>query len=469
SERVSARGGGSGTASSPFNSTTGSLLSASWPSILWPDADNAHHDVLASPQLPRPESPPSLPQEILDWLCTCHRAGLDSSSSENTLVDEEDDEGNVPLPALEERGVVPTIKIQRTISDPHRSFNDATRPGRLSPPPTQLFTVTKERHTPAQSVTPSLRMQSNSPEPYSSPATIAMSPLRAIKSEILVYSRDNNAGGPRLDQRSRSPTCTLQPWDASSNRANVTSCNDTSDGITGSFSQVPAGRFSMQEWRPFRRQAGPAGPLTRIDETSVGQHWTGLTPPTIGQTAAATKNGAEVSNEAEGAAELASDTLLWTTTATANLPYPRPTTVPSTGPLLSPAEPPSASGPAPGRSTAPVRFTARKKHACPFPGCGRTFPRQYNLQSHLFCHTKERPQRCEACGAAFARRHDLRRHVHALHDPTRAHGCTRCTTSFPTAALLKKHRAATGHLDTASRCPVVEGKDVIVVDSEIDR
>ncbi|KAI9337525.1 hypothetical protein BDR26DRAFT_980667, partial [Obelidium mucronatum] len=51
----------------------------------------------------------------------------------------------------------------------------------------------------------------------------------------------------------------------------------------------------------------------------------------------------------------------------------------------------------------------QKTFPCLFPGCFKVFPRAYNLKSHSYCHSGERPHQCSACNASFSRKHDLQR------------------------------------------------------------
>jgi uncharacterized Zn-finger protein len=53
-------------------------------------------------------------------------------------------------------------------------------------------------------------------------------------------------------------------------------------------------------------------------------------------------------------------------------------------------------------------------YICPF-NCGRSFKRKYSAQSHVICHTNERNFKCDACGYAFGRKHDLKRHSLKIH------------------------------------------------------
>ncbi|RKP00576.1 hypothetical protein CXG81DRAFT_1656, partial [Caulochytrium protostelioides] len=71
--------------------------------------------------------------------------------------------------------------------------------------------------------------------------------------------------------------------------------------------------------------------------------------------------------------------------------------------------------------------------------CRKAFGRRYNLQSHLRCHSGERPFRCHACSASFSRKHDLHRHTRSLHSNDRPHLCSFCNLSFARADALKRH------------------------------
>ncbi|KAJ3125432.1 hypothetical protein HK101_005926 [Irineochytrium annulatum] len=88
-----------------------------------------------------------------------------------------------------------------------------------------------------------------------------------------------------------------------------------------------------------------------------------------------------------------------------------------------------------------------KMHACTYEGCERTFPRRYNLNSHMLSHTGERPYCCiqAGCGVKFARRHDLRRHERTMHDETRPFGCATCSHRFAKLELLNRHLMVENH------------------------
>ncbi|TPX59302.1 hypothetical protein SpCBS45565_g07784 [Spizellomyces sp. 'palustris'] len=88
-----------------------------------------------------------------------------------------------------------------------------------------------------------------------------------------------------------------------------------------------------------------------------------------------------------------------------------------------------------------------KLYRCPSPNCSKMFTRRYNLQSHMRCHSGERPFVCRYCGTTFSRKHDLRRHTRSLHSEDRPHHCGFCSLSFARSDALKRHLAS-----EAKRC-----------------
>ncbi|KAI8994377.1 hypothetical protein BC832DRAFT_518541, partial [Gaertneriomyces semiglobifer] len=81
-------------------------------------------------------------------------------------------------------------------------------------------------------------------------------------------------------------------------------------------------------------------------------------------------------------------------------------------------------------------------YRCPSASCSKLFTRRYNLQSHLRCHSGERPFVCKWCAATFSRKHDLRRHCRSLHSEDRPHGCAYCSLTFARSDALKRHLAS---------------------------
>ncbi|KAJ3330658.1 hypothetical protein HDU93_000268 [Gonapodya sp. JEL0774] len=72
--------------------------------------------------------------------------------------------------------------------------------------------------------------------------------------------------------------------------------------------------------------------------------------------------------------------------------------------------------------TAGTGTRGKNTFACRFPGCGHVFSRRYNCVTHVKTHLDLREHRCQErcsngtqCTLMFARLHDLRRHVAAVH------------------------------------------------------
>ncbi|KAL4402763.1 RNA polymerase II regulator [Malassezia pachydermatis] len=94
------------------------------------------------------------------------------------------------------------------------------------------------------------------------------------------------------------------------------------------------------------------------------------------------------------------------------------------------------------------RRKAEALFTCPFPDCGSTFTRQYNLRGHMRSHMDERPFKCDwpGCGRSFARTHDCKRH-HNLHLNIKPYQCEGCGKTFARLDALNRH-----HKSEASTC-----------------
>ena len=108
----------------------------------------------------------------------------------------------------------------------------------------------------------------------------------------------------------------------------------------------------------------------------------------------------------------------------------------------------------------------QERHLCHFPDCGKTFTKTAHLQVctqygvmfidkvkcspklvqiHLRTHAGIRPFICSAphCGASFARRNDLLRHIGSLHSAANF-PCVHCGKSFGRKDHMKQHAASCG-------------------------
>lgn len=73
--------------------------------------------------------------------------------------------------------------------------------------------------------------------------------------------------------------------------------------------------------------------------------------------------------------------------------------------------------------------------------CGAQFSRAYNKRTHELTHFKDRVKRfpCSSCPKSFDRKHDLQRHISALHTGKRTFACEFCPTTFSRRDALVKH------------------------------
>ncbi|KAG0238563.1 hypothetical protein BGW42_004325 [Actinomortierella wolfii] len=71
--------------------------------------------------------------------------------------------------------------------------------------------------------------------------------------------------------------------------------------------------------------------------------------------------------------------------------------------------------------------------------CNKTFSRPYNLRSHRKIHEGIKPHDGKICGWAFARKHDLERHVSSRHSPAKTFTCVTCGKKCSRGDAYKKH------------------------------
>ncbi|KDQ13564.1 hypothetical protein BOTBODRAFT_33572 [Botryobasidium botryosum FD-172 SS1] len=96
---------------------------------------------------------------------------------------------------------------------------------------------------------------------------------------------------------------------------------------------------------------------------------------------------------------------------------------------------------------------------CNYPGCGKTFARLFSLRTHQQIHSADRPYRCTFCPTAFARNHDLQRHIRS--HGSRMYRCGGCEGMFSRRDALKRHKSNTKNTHPGCASSPVEVIDAV--------
>ena len=91
------------------------------------------------------------------------------------------------------------------------------------------------------------------------------------------------------------------------------------------------------------------------------------------------------------------------------------------------------------------------QYHCDYPGCCRSFARQWMLNKHRNSHI--RPYPCSECGKSFTSSKHLRVHLRSHHND-RNEICTFCDISFIDSSTLRNHMKS-AHSDGVSFTPYV--------------
>lgn len=107
----------------------------------------------------------------------------------------------------------------------------------------------------------------------------------------------------------------------------------------------------------------------------------------------------------------------------------------------------------------PPNDTGTAVFPCNYPGCGKTFARLMSLRGHQQIHAADRPYRCTLCPTAFARNHDLQRHIRS--HGTRLYKCGGCDGTFSRRDALKRHKTNTKNSHPGCASSPIEVIDVV--------
>eukprot|EP01119_Soliformovum_irregulare_P017776 TRINITY_DN5334_c0_g1_i1.p1 TRINITY_DN5334_c0_g1~~TRINITY_DN5334_c0_g1_i1.p1 ORF type:complete len:391 (-),score=45.88 TRINITY_DN5334_c0_g1_i1:114-1286(-) len=99
--------------------------------------------------------------------------------------------------------------------------------------------------------------------------------------------------------------------------------------------------------------------------------------------------------------------------------------------------------------------TNRERFHCTEPRCTKSYTKRADLKVHLKIHRGEYPHKCTHpnCGKAFVRISELYTHER-IHDNMRLHVCDQCGKSFSETSRLKKHLAIHESGEICLRSPI---------------
>ncbi|GJJ72016.1 Rab5 GDP/GTP exchange factor [Entomortierella parvispora] len=105
--------------------------------------------------------------------------------------------------------------------------------------------------------------------------------------------------------------------------------------------------------------------------------------------------------------------------------------------------------------------------------CDKTFSRPFNLRSHRATHAGIKPFACthlndksEVCGAAFARRHDLERHICSCHSAEKLFSCDHCGAKCGRNDAFKRHLQRHPACGLAAAAAAVTKKALLIQEEE---
>ncbi|XP_037810840.1 zinc finger protein 236-like [Lucilia sericata] len=89
-----------------------------------------------------------------------------------------------------------------------------------------------------------------------------------------------------------------------------------------------------------------------------------------------------------------------------------------------------------------VTIDNKRRYACPYENCTKSYGKSSHLRSHLTWHTGIKPFVCKepGCGKGFTRSDELNRHIRT-HTGEKPFECAQCTKKFSRSDHLTKHLA----------------------------